>query len=126
MKSFFSKIMLVGPIGPKLKYLLDEKIRVPEETMIENDEIHLIAEYQVNETFSDLVAPTANRFIVSHDIFNSKMEMLDKFFDLTTKYKPDLIILAGLHLLESQTNEFKYAGNDCTITRDTFLQGRVS
>jgi ADP-dependent glucokinase len=83
MKSFFSKIMLVGPIGPKLKYLLDEKIRVPEETMIENDEIHLIAEYQVNETFSDLVAPTANRFIVSHDIFNSKMEMLDKFFDVT-------------------------------------------
>ncbi len=100
--------MLIGPIGPKLKSLLNEKILIPSETVIEKDEIHLIIEYKVNEQFNGFVAPTANRFIVSHDISNSKMEMLDKFFDLTVQYKPDLVILAGLHLLESQTDEFKY------------------
>lgn len=71
--------------------------------MIEKDEIHLILEYHAKEAYDGLESPTANRFIVSHDIYNSNMMMLEQFFESIKEYEPDLIILSGLHLLENQT-----------------------
>ncbi len=98
-------IYLVGPVGPLLKSLLNKKIIVPR--LIEKDEVHLILEYAANELFEQLKAPTANRFIVSHDVYNSQMKLLDDFFDIINAYEPDLIILSGLHLLESQTHDVR-------------------
>lgn len=96
--------MLVGPIGPKLKQLLNKNIQIAQDVLISNDEIHLILEYSLNDEWLNFKTPTSNRFIVSHDINNSKMHMLDAFFKLIHKYEPNLIILSGLHLLESQEN----------------------
>jgi ADP-dependent glucokinase len=96
-----TEVYLVGPIGPTLKSLLNQKILVPR--LIEKDEVHLILEYAADEIFEQTRSPIANRFIVSHDIYNSEMKMLDEFFEVINKYQPDLIILSGLHLLESQS-----------------------
>ena len=65
-------------------------------------------EYQANEVYEDIQSPAANRFIVSHDIFNSRMEMLSEFFKITKSYQPDIIIFSGLHLLESQGEVLRY------------------
>ncbi len=96
-----TEVYLVGPIGPTLKSLLNQKILVPR--LIEKDEVHLILEYAADEVFEQARSPIANRFIVSHDVYNSEMKMLDEFFEVINKYQPDLIILSGLHLLESQS-----------------------
>lgn len=96
-----TNIYLIGPVGQTLKGLLNERIQVP--SLIEKDEIHLILEYHANELYEGLESPTANRFIVSHDIYNSNMMMVEQFFESIKRYEPDLIILSGLHLLENQT-----------------------
>ena len=103
----FTKVILIGPIGPKLKELLNPKIKIPNEVLIEKDEVHLILEYGSNQEWNELKSPQSNRFIVSHDIYNSKMEMLDLFFNLTNLYDPNVIILAGFHLIESQSEQFR-------------------
>jgi ADP-dependent glucokinase len=101
------EIILVGPVGPKLKDLLHPSVKVPSDCATESDEVHLILEYHAKESFEGSVSPQANRFIVSHDIYNSKMEMLSEFFNFTREFEPDIAILSGLHLLESQSFEFR-------------------
>lgn len=103
-----TKVILIGPIGQKLRDMLNKNILTPTETYKDNDEIHLILEYARNVFFEGLQSPSANRFIVSNDFFNSRMEMLDLFFNLQINFeKIDRIILAGLHLLEAQSKEFR-------------------
>ena len=101
------EVVLIGPIGPKLKKLLNKNIKISTSSLIEKDEIHLILEYNANQLFESLQTPTANRFIVSHDAYNSRMEMLDEFFEFAQSHQPDIIILTGLHLLESQSDTFR-------------------
>lgn len=102
-----AEILLIGPVGPKLKELLNNRIQVPDDTFIEKDEVHLILEYEANEVFENIQTPQANRFIVSYDIYNSRMELLDEFFNVTSIQKPDITILSGLHLLETQTSTYR-------------------
>ena len=99
--------MLIGPIGPKLKALLNSKIKIPNEVLIDKDEVHLILEYGLNQEWTNIKSPQSNRFIVSHDIYNSKIEMLELFFNLTNQFDPNIVILSGLHLVESQSEEFQ-------------------
>lgn len=102
-------VLLVGPVGPRLKQLLDKRVRVDEASLIDKDEIHLILEYGLGDKYEKWYAPQANRFIVSHDWYNSRMEMLDQFFEITQSHQPDIIVLSGLHLLESKDEQFRVA-----------------
>ncbi len=102
-----SEILLVGPVGPKLKQLLNENIKIPNQCLIDKDEVHLILEYHAKEVFESIQTPNANRFIVSHDFYNSRMEMLDELFAISKNYQPDILIISGLHLLESQSEDFR-------------------
>jgi len=100
-------VLLIGPVGPKLKQLLNTNIQIPPICQTPKDEIHLILEYVAKEEFENIQAANANRYIISHDIYNSRMEMLDDFFNITNEFKPNVMILSGLHLLESQSQEFR-------------------
>lgn len=100
------ELHLVGPVGPKLQELLPSSIIVPKISHIENDEVHLIMEYQVEEAWGSHRAPVATRFITSYDESNSKATLIEAFFQYIQNYHPDLIILSGLHLLEGQPSEF--------------------
>ena len=102
-----SQILLIGPVGPKLKELLNPNIQIPSKCIMPNDEVHLILEYNAKESFENIYAPTSNRFIISHDVYNSRMEMLDDFFNITNNFNPDITILSGLHLLESQEEKLR-------------------
>jgi ADP-dependent glucokinase len=107
-RSKTNEILLIGPIGPKLKELLNENIQVPAGCLIGKDEVHLILEYNENDKLENVIAPHSNRFIVSHDVYNSKLQMLDEFFRVAATFRPDVIVLSGLHLLESQNEQFRY------------------
>ena len=56
-------VILVGPVGPQLRRLLNKKIQIPVNREYINDELHLIMEYGVGEEFEGVKSPTANRFI---------------------------------------------------------------
>ena len=86
--------------------LLPASIVIPKISHIEKDEVHLIMEYQVGESWGSHRAPVATRFITSYDESNSQATMIESFFQYIENYKPDLIILSGLHLLEGQSSEF--------------------
>ena len=124
--------MLCGPVGPKLKTLLPQKMLIPKSCEVKDDENHLILEYQRHEEWGNIKAPIANRFIMSHDIANSALNTLEAFigkkrFNLpifslhlsknfsiidygfleeTIAFKPDLIVVSGFHLLDSQDEGF--------------------
>ncbi|KAM3828033.1 ADP-dependent glucokinase isoform 2-T4 [Vipera latastei] len=99
------KVLLCGPIGPKLHELLDENVIVPPESLQELDEYHLILEYQAGEEWGELRAPNANRFIFSHDLSNGAMNMLEVFVSSLEEFQPDLVVLSGFHMMEGQTRE---------------------
>ncbi|XP_015274453.1 PREDICTED: ADP-dependent glucokinase [Gekko japonicus] len=101
------KVMLCGPIGPKLHELLDENVIVPPESMQELDEFHLILEYRAGEEWGPLRAPNANRFIFSHDLSNGAMNMLEVFVSSLEEFQPDLVVLSGLHMIEGQNKEVR-------------------
>nr|XP_020659362.1 ADP-dependent glucokinase isoform X1 [Pogona vitticeps]XP_020659364.1 ADP-dependent glucokinase isoform X1 [Pogona vitticeps]XP_020659365.1 ADP-dependent glucokinase isoform X1 [Pogona vitticeps] len=101
------KVLLCGPIGPKLHELLDENVIVPPESMQELDEFHLILEYRAGEEWGQLKAPNANRFIFSHDLSNGAMNMLEVFVSSLEEFQPDLVVLSGLHMMEGQTQEIR-------------------
>ncbi|XP_073657326.1 ADP-dependent glucokinase isoform X3 [Tursiops truncatus] len=101
------KVLLCGPVGPKLHELLDDNVFVPPESLQEVDEFHLILEYQAGEEWGQLKAPHANRFIFSHDLSNGAMNMLEVFVSSLEEFQPDLVVLSGLHMMEGQSKEFQ-------------------
>ncbi|XP_023568394.1 ADP-dependent glucokinase isoform X1 [Octodon degus] len=101
------KVLLCGPIGPKLHQLLDENVFVPPESLQEVDEFHLILEYQAGEEWGQFKAPHANRFIFSHDLSNGAMNALEVFSSSLEEFQPDLVVLSGLHMMEGQSKELQ-------------------
>ncbi|XP_027322016.1 ADP-dependent glucokinase isoform X1 [Anas acuta] len=102
------KILLCGPVGPKLHELLDDNVVVPPESMQERDEFHLILEYQAGEEWGQVKAPNANRFIFSHDLSNGALNMLEVFVSSLDEFQPDLVVLSGLHMMEGQSKEMRH------------------
>ncbi|EHB11859.1 ADP-dependent glucokinase [Heterocephalus glaber] len=101
------KVLLCGPVGPKLHELLDDNVFVPPESLQEADEFHLILEYQAGEEWGQFKAPHANRFIFSHDLSNGAMNMLEVFVSSLEEFQPDLVVLSGLHMMEGQSKELQ-------------------
>ncbi|XP_042198960.1 ADP-dependent glucokinase isoform X2 [Callorhinchus milii] len=100
-------VLLCGPVGPKLHELLDDRIIVPPESLQEVDEYHLILEYQAGESWGEIKAPQANRFIFSHDVSNNEMNMMEAFVGSLEEFNPELIVLSGLHMMEGQEKEMR-------------------
>ncbi|CAG5133393.1 unnamed protein product, partial [Candidula unifasciata] len=100
------EIHFVGPVGPQLENMMPTTVKIPVSCRIPQDEVHLIMEYKVGEKWGTSAAPVANRFITSHDESNAKIIMLEPFFESLSIFQPDLIILSGLQIMDSQAPEF--------------------
>ena len=98
--------MLISPVGPKLRSLLDDRIATPTFTTDSRDEIHMILEYGKGHRWGPVTATCANRVIFSHDTSNAKLVALESFQESLAKFKPDLIVLSGAHLLDGQRKSF--------------------
>ncbi|XP_060030259.1 ADP-dependent glucokinase isoform X2 [Erinaceus europaeus] len=101
------EVLLCGPVGPKLQELLDDSVFVPPESLQAADEFHLILEYQAGEEWGQVRAPHANRFIFSHDLSNGAMSALEVFMSSLEEFRPDLVVLSGLHMMEGQSRELQ-------------------
>jgi len=99
-------VLLAGPIGAKLKQLLNPAIETLEVKSSVQDEIHLILEYAKHEKWGTATATCANRIIFSHDISNSELSTLEEFEAHIKHFHPDLVVLAGAHLLDRYNEKF--------------------
>ncbi|XP_066929165.1 ADP-dependent glucokinase-like [Clytia hemisphaerica] len=102
-----STVLLGGPVGKRLKSMLDGRIVIPKQLLQEEDEYHLILEYPRGESWGEKKSNCANRFIISHDKANGQMAALDNFFNSLESFQPELVVISGLHLLEGQTEEIR-------------------
>ena len=102
----FVQVMLVGPVGKKLRGFLDKNVNVPASSLQEEDEVHLIMEYSRGEKWGENAASCANRFIFSHDVANSELQPLAHFAESLQSFNPDLVVVSGLHLLDNKPASF--------------------
>uniref|UniRef100_H2YHL1 ADP-dependent glucokinase n=1 Tax=Ciona savignyi TaxID=51511 RepID=H2YHL1_CIOSA len=100
------EVAIGAPVGPKLKPLLHPLLQVPSSSFVDEDEYHIILEFSKGESWGGRVAPIASRFIFSHDVSNSHMSAFEPFIASLKDFKPDLIVISGLHLLESQERSY--------------------
>ncbi|KAL3994811.1 ADP-specific Phosphofructokinase/Glucokinase conserved region family protein [Acanthocheilonema viteae] len=98
---------LVGPIGPRSQVLLHPSIVRTNSTRIVKDELHVIIEYKRGEILDEYVAPASSRFITSHDQYSGSAVVIEMFFKAINQFNPDLVILAGVHLLQNQNKEMQ-------------------
>lgn len=59
------------------------------------------------EEWGQVRAPHANRFIFSHDLSNGAMSTLEVFMSSLEEFRPDLVVLSGLHMMEGQSRELQ-------------------
>ena len=76
-------MLLGGPVGPRLKDLLDSRISVPKTVLENEDQYHIILEYRDGDEWGSTVSKCSNRFILTRDIPNGKMTSIEFFFGKT-------------------------------------------
>jgi ADP-dependent glucokinase len=103
-------VLLGGHVGSTLRSMLNPAIEVPPPApgAKSDDEVHLIAEYAKGSEWGGLVAPRANRLILVHDLTNARLLPLEAFHAAIegAKAAPELVVIAGLHLLEAEPEAF--------------------
>ncbi|GFS18886.1 ADP-dependent glucokinase [Elysia marginata] len=95
------EIHFVGAVGPKLRALMPKGIELDPACMVAQDEVHLIMEYQIGETWGNSRAPVANRFVTSFDETNLHMIMLEPFIKVVNSADFDLMVFSGLHMMDA-------------------------
>ena len=102
------RVLLGGRVGPDLRTLLGSDVAIAggpsTDPADDYDEYHVILEYPKGAKWGGLVAPRANRFIVSHDMSNSRLEALEEFAASLSDFNPDTVVLSGLHMLEGEAD----------------------
>jgi len=128
-------VLLGGQVGRTLSTLLNSKINLAsqyegvlrtEDEVIE--EVHLILEYERGALWGNRKAPRANRFIIHSDTTNAKLEPLESFHQAVFSFRPSLLVISGLHLLEGETADFRlnrlknvvsFIGDSSQISQDS-------
>lgn len=107
--------MLAAKAGPHIRGLLPPTVTVPDVFRDDNDEYHIIMEYQKGDAWGTLLAPQANRFIFSHDKANAELRAVPPLYRLLKLHSnstqnpsnEQMIIISGVHMLEGQSSDFQ-------------------
>ena len=65
------------------------------------DDIHLLLEYDKDEKWGKYVSPRGNRLIVHSDYSNLMMESLSDFIAEVVTFKPNLVVVSGLQMMDN-------------------------
>jgi ADP-dependent glucokinase len=99
------KVFLGAKVGKMLDTMTSTENRLPNEK--NEDEVHVIVEYNKGKSWNNENAPRTNRFILQSDDTNGKLLNLEPFHEVVKSNIPDLLVIAGLHLLESQPKNYR-------------------
>ncbi|XP_058126715.1 ADP-dependent glucokinase [Anopheles ziemanni] len=95
-----ANVILGAKMSSKLKTHLKEEVHLTG-SLIEDDDIHLILEYNTGDTWGDLVSPRANRYILHNDHHNPFLSSLEEFDEPLRNFQPDLFIVSGLQMMDN-------------------------
>ncbi|XP_029635163.1 ADP-dependent glucokinase [Octopus sinensis] len=93
-------VLLGTSWSEKLLNLIPEGIKVVG-PKLSHDDIHLILEYNKGEQWGKKVSPRANRFIIHNDKSNPQLTSMEIFSKELLKFKPSLLILGGLQMMDN-------------------------
>ncbi|XP_067844816.1 ADP-dependent glucokinase [Heptranchias perlo] len=94
------EVLMGSRLTPDLIDVLQEHVTVTSKPVDETD-IHLILEYSTGAKWGQLVSRRANRFIVHSDTSNPILESLEDFQPQLQLYKPSLLIVSGLQMMDN-------------------------
>lgn len=121
------KTILGGPVGDVLRPLLHENVRpVSADSASSADEYHLILEYAVGDEFLGRRASRANRFILHSDDSNGRVSGAEALHEALAQRAPQLLVVAGLHLLQEQPAAYRTQRLADIQTRLRALPGRTA
>ena len=72
------QVHLLGPVGPKLRDLLHPRVLVPEQSIMDTDEVHLIMEFKVKCTIFlyIFIQPRKNKTNVKKNSVNTDSDSI--------------------------------------------------
>ena len=105
-----SSVLLGAPVGASLRKKLHSRVKpIYLGNAGGSDDIHLILEYAAGEVWTQRPAaskaPRANRFIVTEPAPSLDGEALGDFIAQARAFRPQLVVLSGIHLLEAMSDE---------------------
>ncbi|XP_052861204.1 ADP-dependent glucokinase [Anopheles cruzii] len=95
-----ANVVLGAKMSSKLKTHLRPEVRLTG-SLVEDDDIHLILEYNTGDTWGGLVSPRANRYILHNDHHNPLVSSLEEFEAALEGFDPDLFIVSGLQMMDN-------------------------
>lgn len=105
-KRFFSEgwdVLFAAKMSKKLKELIPPQIKIVGDVANEEvkDDVHMILEYRADEVFGEYKAPRANRYIMHNDKNNPLLSSLEKFGETLPEFKPNLLVISGLQMMDN-------------------------
>ena len=67
----------------------------------DQDDYHLLLEYNIGDAWGKWTSPRANRFIVHNDYANMMLTSMDSFVASLRHFNPSLLIISGLQMLDN-------------------------
>lgn len=105
-KRFFTegwKVLLGAKMSEQLKKYIPKEIEIvgADENEEVKDDVHMILEYKADEQFGVYKSPRANRYIMHNDENNPLLSSLEKLGDNLGKFKPNLLVISGLQMMDN-------------------------
>ncbi|CAG2113198.1 unnamed protein product, partial [Medioppia subpectinata] len=92
-----------------------------------SDDIHLLLEYPLDEKWDNkYVSPRANRFIVHNDNKNPLLHSLDTFYEKAVDFKPDLVIVSGLQMMDNFPIDIEIRKQRIEVLRQSLIDLRTN
>lgn len=124
MRSNFegSRVLLGASVGDQLSKVLHPEIQVVSRKAgtTTHEDVHLVLEYANQEKYNQQFSPRANRYYLNHDIHNAQLSILEEFEKAMPSFKPDIVVIGGLQLMEVDTDNARRAGRLSELSN--FLQ----
>lgn len=93
-------------LGANMKQLLSEQLHRSilvsgQEEESGRDDYHMLLEFDRGQTWGQYLSPRANRFIIHNDFSNMMLASMDSFMEALRTFKPSLLIIGGLQMLDN-------------------------
>lgn len=96
------RVLLGAKLKPSAVRKLHPSIMVAGNwTSQDEHDVHLILEYGLGNKWGEYTSQRANRFIVHSDYSNMMLETLDSFIHSLSSFKPSLVVVSGLQMLDN-------------------------